>query len=148
MSYKFRGRILNFDKISDNKSGIVDGYYYQETINGESKHYIFNGLKSWEVDPATVRCIYSPELGIYENPVTNINNIKELQEILVQTIIDYIKEHNLSDIWSVSFSVDGLMHNAIKYGEWVPSIDSSISIEGLKLNDKNFYERKEIGSYM
>ena len=36
----------------------------------------------------------------YENPVTKKENICELQEILVQTCIDYINKHNLTDIYS------------------------------------------------
>ena len=85
----------------------------------------------------------------YENPVTAIEHIKELQKILVQTTIDYIKKHNLTDIYRVSFGVDGLEGNAIEYGEWTPGMDSSIHVEGLQREDgKRYRVRKEIGRYM
>jgi hypothetical protein len=79
--------------------------------------------------------------------VTTIDNIKELQERLVQTTIDYIKENNLTDIYDVSFSVDGLEGNAIEFGEWTPCMDSSISVEGLQDEGDGYRSRALIGEY-
>lgn len=98
------------------------------------------------------------DLKKYENPVTNQDNIKRLQELLVQTCIDYIKENNLTDIYEVNFSIDGLEGNAIEYGEWTPAMDSHISVVGLQqegdktITLKNgktfeFRVRKLIGEY-
>ena len=56
------------------------------------------------------------DLKKYENPITNIGNIKELQQILVQTCIDYIRKNNLTDVYEVNFSVDGL-EEGFEYGE-------------------------------
>ena len=44
----------------------------------------------------------------YKNPVTVTENIKELQEILVQTCIDYAKKNNLTDIYEIQFKVDDI----------------------------------------
>lgn len=62
--------------------------------------------------------------------VTTHENTKELQEILVQTCIDYIKKHNLTDIDSVRFNVDGLVES-VKEGKWVSFSDSYICVYGI-----------------
>ena len=61
---------------------------------------------------------------------TDVENIKELQKILVQTTIDYLKEHELTDVDAVYFSFDGAQ-DSVDYGEWTPSSDSSIKLNGL-----------------
>ena len=101
---------------------------------------------------------YSPikdDLGI-EKPEekTTIEHIKNLQEILVQTCIDYINYNGLTDIWAVRFSADSLDESS-QYGEWTPATDSSITVEGIaehkykRENGEDFSmaERYEIGSY-
>lgn len=96
------------------------------------------------------------DLGI-EKPEkkTKTEHIKELQEILVQTCIDYINKHGLTDIWGVHFQADNLGTSA-KFGEWTPATDSSISVEGIGTHkfirengeEWNTDERYEIGRYM
>lgn len=81
------------------------------------------------------------DLKKYENPITNIGNIKELQQILVQTCIDYIRKNNLTDVYEVNFSVDGL-EESFEYGEWTPGIDSSISVVGLQSDGTIWTDRK------
>lgn len=149
MDIRFKGKVLNPDPQTNPKNGWVEGFYYQDLDNGTIKHYIINAPCTWEVDPSTIRIAYHQDLPKYENPVTTIEHIKELQKILVQTTIDYIKNHNLTDIWSVSFGVDGLEGNAVECGEWTPAMDSSIHVEGIQEeNDKEWRVRKEIGSWM
>jgi hypothetical protein len=66
--------------------------------------------------------------------------------LLVQTCINFIKERNLTEIYEVSFGVDGLENDAIEFGEWTPGIDSSLSVIGLqKEDDDDFRVRKIIG---
>ena len=102
---------------------------------------------------------YSPikeDLG-FEKPEekTKTEHIKELQEILVQTCIDYINKHGLTDIWEVDFQADNLSASA-KFGEWTPATDSSISVVGIRTHkfirengeEWNTNERYEIGRYM
>lgn len=93
----------------------------------------------------------------YKNPVTKTEDIKELQQRLVQTCIDFIKERNLTDIDEVSFNVDGLERYSIEFGEWVAHMDSHISVYGIqetgstyidrKGNEKQIYGRAFIGEY-
>ena len=59
------------------------------------------------------------------------NKIDELHVLLVQTVLDYIKENNLTDVWSVAFSADSLQESA-EYGEWCPATDSYLRVEGLR----------------
>ena len=153
---RYRGRVINHDPMTNPENGYVEGFYYQDLDNGVVKHYIFNCPMAWEVDPVTVRIIKHDDLPNYENPVTTTKDIKELQERLVQTCIDFVKEKNLTDIDMVRFNVDGLTGNAIEFGEWVPAMDSYIGVEGLqedtyigKSGDPyTFTVRKFIGEYM
>ena len=147
-SMRFKGKVVNPDPMTNPENGWVEGFYYQDLDNGVVKHYIHNCPMTWEVDPSTVRIAYAKDIPNYENPVTTINDIKELQEKLVQTTIDFIKERNLTDIDEIGFSVDGLEGNAIEFGEWTPCIDSHISVCGLQNeDDETFRVRKIIGEY-
>ena len=153
---RYRGKVVNHDPQTNPENGYVEGFYYQDLDNGVVKHYIFNCPMTWEVDPTTVRIIKHDDLPKYENPITTTNDIKELQERLVQTCIDFIKEKNLTDIDMVRFNVDGLTGNAIEFGEWVAAMDSYIGVEGLQEdtytgksgNPYTFRVRKFIGEYM
>lgn len=71
------------------------------------------------------------ELPKYKNPITTKENINELHHILVQTCIDYMRKHNLTDIDEIHFSADGL-GGSYEYGEWTPATDSSIEVIGLE----------------
>lgn len=146
-SLRFKAKVINNDPMTNPTNGWVEGFYYQDLDNGVLKHYIFNCPNTWEVDPGTLKIARSKDLPTYNNPVTTIDNIKELQERLVQTTIDYIKENNLTDIYDVSFSVDGLEGNAIEFGEWTPCMDSSISVEGLQDDGDGYRSRALIGEY-
>ena len=153
---RYRGKVVNHDPMTNPENGYVEGFYYQDLDNGVVKHYIFNCPMTWEVDPVTVRIIKHDDLPKYENPVTTTNDIKELQQRLVQTCIDFVKEKNLTDIDMVHFNVDGLTGNAIEFGEWVPAMDSYIGVEGLQEDTYigksgkpyTFRVRKFIGEYM
>lgn len=153
---RFRAKVLNPDPMTNPDNGYVEGFYYQDLDNGVVKHYIFNCPMKWEVDPVTVRIIKHDDLPKYENQITTTNDIKELQQKLVQTCIDFVKEKNLTDIDAVRFNVDGLERNAIEFGEWVAAMDSYIGVEGLQEdtyigksgNPYTFRVRKFIGEYM
>lgn len=87
--------------------------------------------------------------------ITKIDHIKELQEILVQTCIDYINKNGLTDIYSVSFNADSLAESA-EYGSWQPCTDSYIRVDGISAQRRKrkngeideFPYRYEIGEYM
>ncbi len=128
---RYRGKVVNHDPMTNPENGYVEGFYFQDLDNGVVKHYIFNCPMTWEVDPSTVRIIRHDDLHKYINPVTTTDDIKELQQRLVQTCIDFIKEKNLTDIDAVRFNVDGL-EDSIEFGEWTPGMDSYIGVEGLQ----------------
>ena len=152
---RFKGKVVNPDPMTNPENGWVAGFYYQDLDKGVVKHYIFNCPMTWEVDPATVRIIRHDDLHKYINPVTTTEDIKELQQRLVQTCVDFVKEKNLTDIDTVRFDVDGL-EDSIEFGEWTPCMDSYIGVEGLQEETyacKNGYTytlriRKFIGEYM
>lgn len=153
---RYRGKVVNHDPMTNPENGYVEGFYYQDLDNGVVKHYIFNCPMTWEVDPSTVHIIRHDDLPKYENPITTTDDIKELQQRLVQTCIDFVKEKNLTDIDAVRFNVDGLTRNAIEFGEWVAAMDSYIGVEGLQEDTYTgksgkpytFRVRKFIGEYM
>lgn len=145
---RFRGKVINAPEGTIPDNGYVEGFYFQDLDNGVVKHYIFNCPMTWEVDPSTVRICRHTDLRKYKDPITTKENIRELHNKLMQTTIDYIKENNLSDIWGVGFSADGL-NDAIEFGYWTPGMDSSLSVEGLQEEEGiRFRVRKEIGYSM
>ena len=75
------------------------------------------------------------ELPKYNNPQTTKDDINELHHLLVQTCIDFINDKKLKDIDVVSFSADSLQESS-KFGEWCPSTDSYIEIEGYQMDEK------------
>ena len=64
-------------------------------------------------------------------PITTKEHISELQDILVQTCIDYINKNGLTDIWAVHFNVDSLQASA-QEGRWCSESDSYIRVEGVR----------------
>lgn len=106
--------------------------------------------KKWDENPIVERLEDDPKPNI-----TTIDHIKELQEILVQTCIDYINKNNLTDIYKVIFNADSLEESS-RFGEWQPCTDSYIRVEGICHEN---YKRKngeiikmpyryDIGEYM
>jgi hypothetical protein len=83
------------------------------------------------------------KINEYENPVTTIEQIKQLQEILVQVCINFINENKLTDIDEISFNVDSLQNSA-KYGEWTSVTDSFIGVDGYQIED-DITVRRRIG---
>lgn len=92
--------------------------------------------------PALKRIIEDLERRERENPVvkeweetpqiiTTKEHIIELQDILVQTTIDYVKKNNLTDIDTIRFSFDGTQYS-VQVGEWVCFSDSTIELYGTK----------------
>ena len=67
----------------------------------------------------------------YKNPITTQENINELHHILVQTCLDYMVKHGLTDIDEIDFSADGLSVS-YNYKEWTPGTDSSLTVIGLE----------------
>lgn len=61
---------------------------------------------------------------------------KRLQERLVQTCIDFLKEEGDNDIWAVEFNVDDLQESK-EHGQWCPSSDSYIRLIGLKFKNED-----------
>lgn len=85
-------------------------------------------------------------LDNYDNPKTSQKHINELHHILVQTCLNYMKEHELTDIDEISFYADGLS-SSYEYNEWTPATDSSLIVVGLQEENKedNYLVRKIIG---
>ena len=68
--------------------------------------------------------------------------IAELHNLMVQTVIDYLKKNNLNDVDEIHFSADAIQASK-DYGEWTPATDSSIELVGIEDG-----VRKEIGYRM
>jgi hypothetical protein len=70
----------------------------------------------------------------YENPKTTNDDALELQTRLIHTIIDFIKEKDLTDIYEVEFRADSLQTSA-DFGHWHPSTDSYLGIYGIQKDE-------------
>ena len=57
--------------------------------------------------------------------------LNELHHILVQTVIDFVKEKDLKNVWAVRFSADSLQDSA-NFGIWSPETDSYLGVEGIE----------------
>lgn len=76
------------------------------------------------------------DLEKYEDAITTSENINELHHILVQTCLDYMRKHNLTDIDEIQFSANGLSGSSYEYGEWTPGTDSYLGVIGLQFEEK------------
>jgi len=89
------------------------------------------------------------DLEKYKDAITTSENINELHHILVQTCLDYMRKHNLTDIDEIHFSADGLSGSSYEYGEWTPGTDSYLGVIGLQFEEKkkkfNILVRRIIG---
>lgn len=86
-------------------------------------------------------------LDDYENPVTTIQDIKDLQQVLIQSAIDFIGDRKLTDIDEISFHFDSVQDSVKEY-KWCPTSDSSISVIGLQEEkDSGMMARRLIGKY-
>lgn len=72
-------------------------------------------------------------------------NTVELQEVLVQAVINYLKENNIENVDGVSFLVDGL-EASVAEGKWHPSTDSSLTLTGIKYDKNGVPMRYDIDS--
>lgn len=79
--------------------------------------------------------------------VSTKQDIDDLHRILVQTVIDFINEHKLTDIEEVSFGADSLQTSA-HWGYWTPSTDSSITVYGYLEDENGVAERRLIDHQM
>lgn len=66
----------------------------------------------------------------FPEKMTQHDNVVELHRILVQTCVDYIEKHNLTDIYAVNFNVSDIQPS-VELGEWDSITDSSLSVEGI-----------------
>jgi hypothetical protein len=70
------------------------------------------------------------ELPLADNPKTTSKDALELQQLLVQTVINFINERELNDINEIDFNADSLLISA-KHGYWTPATDSYLGIMGI-----------------
>lgn len=99
---------------------------------------LYNQYASYEVDPETILLRADNNMEKYENPQTSKELTYELHQKLVQTVIDFLREHDINDIEEVSFGADSLQISK-QYARWTPATDSSLTVIGYQDN-----KRKEI----
>lgn len=117
-----------------NKENIFQQFINLPSVMKDNIEY-FNSLNKDERKKINKFIKKDNNLSSYENPLTTEEHADKLTHILIQTCIDFINTYGLTDIDGISFNADGLKVSA-KYGEWTPSTDASITIEGIqKEND-------------
>lgn len=117
---------------------------YPNVCNGEMVVELTNFKGEWLRLPLRLVSTNTNELPKYQNPITTDENINQLHHILVQTCLNYIREHELTDVDEIQFSVDGL-NSSYEFGEWTPGTDSSIKVIGLEFEEDGTPYRAEIG---
>lgn len=117
---------------------------YPNVCNGEMVVELTNFKGEWLRLPLRLVLTDTNNLPKYQNPITTNENINELHHILVQTCLNYIREHKLTDIDEIHFSADGLS-SSYEFGEWTPGTDSSIEVVGLEFEEDGTPYRAEIG---
>lgn len=117
---EFTGR-STLDKTSYKGTGV-------NQINGEL--WIINGEELvCPIEDTSLRIRDLNRYEKYENPITSLKDLSDLQHLLTNAVISFCKERNLTDIDRLSFDVDGIQ-DSIEYGEWTPSTDSSLIAYG------------------
>lgn len=87
-------------------------------------------------------------LDQYKNPITTKEDINDLHKILVKTVLNFMKERKLSDIYEVDFLATGLT-DSYDYNEWTPGTDSSLYVVGVQEEeDAKIGVRRMIGYSM
>ena len=117
---------------------------YPNVCNGEMVVELTNFKGEWLRLPLRLVSTDTNELPKYQNPITTDENINQLHHILVQTCLNYIREHELTDVDEIQFSVDGL-NSSYEFGKWTPGTDSSIKVIGLEFEEDGTPYRAEIG---
>jgi hypothetical protein len=122
---EFTGR-STLDKTSHKGTGV-------NQINGEL--WIINGEELvCPIEDTSLRIRDLNQYEKYENPITSLKDLSDLQHLLTNAVISFCKERNLNDIDRLSFGVDGIQ-DSIEFGEWTPSTDSSLIAYGYE-NEK------------
>jgi hypothetical protein len=122
---EFTGR-STLDKTSYKGTGV-------NQINGEL--WIINGEELvCPIEDTSLRIRDLNQYEKYENPITSLKDLSDLQHLLTNAVISFCKERNLNDIDRLSFGVDGIQ-DSIEFGEWTPSTDSSLIAYGYE-NEK------------
>ena len=118
---------------TDIKTEITSWQEKQRRLEGNS--YKYDTIPS---ENEIYNRIEEKEQEYYNSPAYE----KELQDILVQTCIDFINENELKDVDVVYFSADSLQESA-RCNEWTPSTDSFLTLEGMEYDEKcDFHVRR------
>lgn len=81
-----------------------------------------------EIIPSSVRIRLDEQETVVTEVITQ-EQLSEIHNLLVQTVIDYLKSHNITNVDEVTFSADGLQ-TSIEYGAWTPATDSGLYLYG------------------
>ena len=106
---------------------ILDRIPHHDLRDERHKSPILEGIITEFENPIVEKVEDVPSLRL-----TKKKHIRELQRILVQTCIDFIRQKGLTDIYSVHFSADELDYSA-QFGEWQSATDSYIRVNGIRL---------------
>lgn len=118
----------------------VEGTGINDTNDG--LHLLDNNNDLGLIERSSMRLFGIGRYPEYKNPITTEKDLQELQKKIMETVILFCEERNLTDIDRIDFHSDGL-RSSIDFGIWVPSTDSSITAYGYE-DDK----LKKIGEWM
>lgn len=88
-----------------------------------------------EIIPSSLRIRHFDDHETFSKEVMTQKQVHELHNLMVETIIKYLKSQNITEVDEVTFGVDGLMPS-VEFGYWTPGTDSSLHLYGYE-DEKN-----------
>lgn len=95
----------------------------------DDKVFVITEKGDVQIIPTSLIITNLPDKETFVEEVLSQEEINNLHEFLMQTLIDYFKKNNIFCVDEISFDVDSLKES-INYGKWIPSTDSSLLLSG------------------
>lgn len=95
----------------------------------DDKVFVITEKGDVQIIPSSLIITNLPDKETFVEEVLSQEEINNLHEFLMQTLIDYFKKNNIFCVDEISFDVDSLKES-INYGKWIPSTDSSLLLSG------------------
>ena len=95
----------------------------------DDKVFVITEKGDVQIIPTSLIITNLPDKETFVEEVLSQEEINNLHEFLMQTLIDYLKKNNIFCVDEISFDVDSLKES-INHGKWIPSTDSSLLLSG------------------
>ena len=120
-------KVLEFSGRLKGQRTLVKG---NGTYQVEGELYIINdNEKLGPIEDTSLRIRNLAQYEKFEEPQTSTQDLEDLLERIMQTVIGFCKERNMTEIDTLDFRTDGL-GSSVVYDRWTPSTDASLAAYG------------------